>query len=712
MPIHPKVAIEETPNFSPRLYGIVLLVAGIALAGTWMVARFIDMDLARDMQTWREKLNLIAESRTSEVDNWISNNFTELRVLADNPSLQLYMTELQMMKDSREKSQQSADPAQKVYLRNLLLFTAQRSGFGAVGNNPAIPANVQPESKSGLAILDGNGTIIVSTLMPSATRDMLKKHVVHAEAGKQELIDIRKDSEGTAYIGFIMPIFSIQGDHNAGSQIGHVVGFKVLDSTFFNLLKHPGIVEKTLECILVRPNGNKTEYLSPLLDGSEALGKVITDGAPLLAEADLIKSSGDFEYKLKDYRNLPVLATSRQVAGTPWSLIVKIDKKEALATTDQYRAGMGLFLLLIIAVIVLIIFATWWRAHSKRSLLASHHFHRLALKSQAQERLLRLVADHQPESIYIVDNEMTVRFANHQASAVSHIPLDALVGRGLADVRGAEIAQRVEAQCKMALDSASIVYDTQRTKKLGKDMVTRSAYVPLAHIPVLNIPEPTPGALVVEQDISEVIHEREQRMKTQRQLIDVLLMLVDKRDPFAAHHSKLVSQISYEVALEMELDNTTVATASKAGSLMNIGKITVPTELLTKTSKLTAEEKRIIHDAMNEAAELMQGINFDGPVSETLRQWQEKWDGTGPLGLKGEDILISARIIAAANAFVGMISPRSWRTAVPIDTANKFMLSQADEHFDRRVVIALANFIENHNGREWIKKILDGHKAA
>ncbi len=142
-----------------------------------------------------------------------------------------------------------------------------------------------------------------------------------------------------------------------------------------------------------------------------------------------------------------------------------------------------------------------------------------------------------------------------------------------------------------------------------------------------------PGVLIVEQDISEVVHEREQRIETQRQLIQTLVMLVDKRDPFAAHHSKMVSQLAFEVAVEMELDSVTIETTSKAGSLMNIGKILVPTELLTKATALSAEEKRIIHDSMNAASELIDGISIDGPVAETLRQWQEKWDGTGPLGL-------------------------------------------------------------------------------
>ncbi len=120
------------------MYGIAVLVfAIIVVSGFWLVGRFTDIDLARDMQTWQEKLNLIAESRTADVDHWVEENFKELRTLANNPSLQLYMTELQMMNQQpapMPSLPMGNEPSQKAYLRNLLLFTAQRAGFGTAAN--------------------------------------------------------------------------------------------------------------------------------------------------------------------------------------------------------------------------------------------------------------------------------------------------------------------------------------------------------------------------------------------------------------------------------------------------------------------------------------------------------------------------------------------------------------------------------------------------
>ena len=714
----PLLVTEENPTSTPKIYGILLLVAAIVVCGFVLANSFTKSMGARDVQIWREKLNLIAESRVADVDEWVSGNFKELRTLADNPSLQLYMTELQVMKDADKKGSAKEDmsePSQQSYLRNLMLYTAQRAGFGS-GNANAIPANVQQGSKSGLALMDNEGHILVSTVIAPDTKELMTNQAAQSVAGKETLIDISKDKTGSAYIGFIVPIYGIQGDHTAAAQIGRVVGIRTLDTSgLFPLLKHPGTTEKTLETVIVRSHDDKVEYLSPLMDGSEALSLEEPLHLQKSAAAELLAASGSFVSDFIDYRGKHVLATSRTVNGTPWLLIIKIDADEALADSLQRRASLQMVLFLLVAVIALIVAATWWRANSKRSGRLSIYFKRVAELSKAQEDLLRLVADHQLEPIYIVDADSNVQFANKKAANDAHMSLEALSGRSLWDVRGGAKAKHIAEKCNDVLKSGEIAHEVYR-ESLGKERdaqkVFRNAYIPLAHIPLVTLPNPTQGVLVVEQDITEVMHEREQRLKTQRQLIETLVTLVDKRDPFSANHSKLVSQLAYETAIQMELDSMTIETTSKAGSLMNIGKILVPTELLTKASALTFEEKRAIHESMNTAAELMDGISFDGPVAETLRQWQERWDGGGPMGLRGEDILISARIIAAANAFIGMVSPRSWRNAMSIEAANKFLLDQSDTLFDRRVAVALINFMDNHKGKEWLVRVLDGKAAA
>jgi len=700
---------EKNVSFTPKLYSIAIIVAAILIIGFGLVTRYISIDVARDMRTWQEKLNLIAESRAADVTKYVNDHFKELHSLSENPSLQLYLTELEMLPATNKKGE---PPAQLEYLRNLLLFTAQRGGYLPGSQVVNIPANVESNSKSGIAILNNKGEIVVSTAMSQKVKDTIVGNAGAMQGSADALIDLNKDDEGATYMGFIVPIYSIQGEQNKDSEVGMIVAIQTVGQEFFSLLKHPGVTEKTLENTLVRIDSDNIEFLTPLNDKSEALTKQIDKNANRFVEAKLMETPGNFISDMKDYAKKKVLATSREISGTPWVLIAKVESEEALRDSAKNRNSMIAFFVLAIFIIVLTIIAIWWQASSKRSLMLSRHFRDLAAQAQAQENLLRLVSDNQPEPIFILDDENRYQFANAKAAEHAGMTEASVLGKHVRDVRGTARAEHIMSYAQTALTHQQVGYHTFSHEERGMNRTFRSVYVPVSHIPVAGLDVPTPGVLVVEQEITEVLAEREKRLQIHQDLIDTLVTLVDRRDPFAANHSLMVSGLARHIALQMELDAVTVETTRIAASLMNIGKIVISTKLLTKTEMLTDEERHIIRDSMIDAAELVKPIHFEGPVYETLRQWQEKWDGSGMLALKGDNILISARILTVANTFIGMISPRSWRTAMSVEEAIKFLMGNCGSLFDRRVVVALVHFIENHHGQEWLNGMLVSREAA
>jgi len=116
------------------------------------------------------------------------------------------------------------------------------------------------------------------------------------------------------------------------------------------------------------------------------------------------------------------------------------------------------------------------------------------------------------------------------------------------------------------------------------------------------------------------------------------------------------------------------------------------------------------------SVDLLENVTFEGPVVETIRQLGETWDGKGPLGLKAEEILITSRILAVANTFVGMISPRAYRGAMPFRKAADILMQESDTKFDRRPVSGLINYLENRGGmrrwRHFREKPIDTDMAA
>ena len=677
-------------HWTPWTYGISVVLFAIIVGSFFIISSFNKNDYRRDVAHWQEKLNLIAQSRSADINRFISSNFTELKTLADNPSLKIYLAELQA-DEQNKKEKASGEASQKSYLRNMMVFSAQRSGFLTTAAIDAIPANVPNENKSGLLVVGNDNELIVGTLMADSAQQKLLEYARTVNTDREDFLDLQRDADGILYIGFSVPIYSIQGEHDASSQIGKIVALKVVDENLFSLLKQAGTTEKTLETILQNEKG---EYISPLQDGATPFSKLTTIS---------------YESEQKDYRGQEVFAVFRDIpisqSGTKWKMTTKIDVAEALADSDSNRINMIFSFILVIAVIILVIIIMWWYSYSRHKIMASGYFRDLATESQANEQLLQLVTNNQPESVYILDKNNYYCFANKQVADSVSMSSTSIIGKLLVDVIGAARAEEIIIHSAMALEKNQPIYDIKQTQHNNKKSVIRSAYIPLKEIPITTLPEKIAGVLVVEQDISEIFFEREQRLEIQKQLISTLINLVDKRDPFSANHSLLVSHLSIKIATNMGLGEVIIETTKTAASLMNVGKIIVPSKLLTKSENLSDDEKNIIRKSMDLAADLLSNIPFTGDVVLTLRQWQEKIDGSGILGKKGDDILISARIIAVANAFIGMISPRSWRNAMSIESASKFLLDNIDSYFDRGVVVALLHYLENKDGREWLQSL-------
>jgi response regulator RpfG family c-di-GMP phosphodiesterase len=272
-----------------------------------------------------------------------------------------------------------------------------------------------------------------------------------------------------------------------------------------------------------------------------------------------------------------------------------------------------------------------------------------------------------------------------------------LFDKSVVTVLGPQQGRRIERWVQDVLMSNEPMSVTHDVLVAGKGEITYKSDL----IPLPAREDFPPGVLMVSQDISEVMAERARRERILKQLVRALVSVVDRRDPFSANHSTRVAEVSRAVADEMNLDYVDVETVEISGSLMNLGKIEVPSEVLTKQDKLTDEEMAMIRQSVFTSAELIKDIEFDGSVEGTLRQLQENFDGSGgPNGLKGDEILVTARVVAVANAFVGMVSARSWRPGMNFDKSVDILLSEVGKSFDRKVVTALANHLDNSGGRE------------
>jgi PAS domain S-box-containing protein len=678
---------------------IVLAVAGVLLS-----FRLIANERERELRTWQVRLNIVADGRFVRVDSWLNAQFAEMSALADNPSVQLYVTQMVSATTPAEKSDAEA---QGEYLRNLLTAIATRAGFvqpQQQQQQEAVPANVQAAGTSGIAILDTALKPLVATAGFPPVDGPLKTFLEGLAKGQRGLLDMYLDAAGQPAMGFAVPVISVQGEGGADDQVGWLVGIKEVGPELFPLLKQPGETAQTAIGFLVRSTGQVIEYLSPVPDHEKPLELKMAVNTPNLDAGFAIANPRVFDDKHVDYGSRRVLMTSRSFSQAPWTLIYEVQRAEAMGPAESRFSGLLAALLLAIALVAALIIAVWRHASSRRSREAAQQAQQAASRLAEQRNLLRLVTDSQHASIFILDTEGRYLFANRQAAEGTGLQSQELNAKTIASVLGPHTAKRYVELNERALEGGRLVSDVEPIQTPSGERVVQSEHIPLEA--TSDMPR---SVLTVEHDITEAVRERERRTRTLDRLVRTLVSVVDRRDPYSARHSARVAQLAKAVATEMGLSPTEIETAEIAGNLLNLGKILVDRDVLTRSGQLSLDERQLVRQSVLAGADLLEGIEFDGPVVETLRQAQCHWDGSGvPAGVKGEDILISARVIAVANAFVGMTSRRAHRAAMSVDQAVETLLRGVGKEFDRRVVAALINWLDNRGGRAIVEAAAEG----
>jgi len=669
--------------------GALLLAVGVI--GVLLVFRFVAAERTRDLQAWQIRLGIVADSRATAVDEWLEQQFGVLRDLAQNASVQLYMTEISLA--GGDRTQVTDQEAQAGYLRNLLTATAEREGFGAAAASQ-VNANISRAGTAGIGLWDAKGQVIATSPgMPpldARHRDFLNQR----KPGGRALLDLHVGPTGQPLLGFAVPLFALQGD-SSSQEIGVVFAVRPVAAELARRMVQPGETESSAETVLVRAAGKTVEYLSRLRDGTPPLTRTMALDTPNLDAAFALANPGGFAQKT-DYAGRTVLVTARALAVAPWTLLRKIDAAEALAETE-YRGRVLLSILLgAILLVAVVVVAVWRHGTSLRAAESAERFRVLADRFSRLSGFMRVVTDAQPTAIAAVDGHDRITFANKRAGESLGVAPEDLVGKLLDAALGPARADMFEALNKKVRNSQQPMTDVHAfgLGAGGADRVVKSDHIPL----------PTtdePGAvLMVVEDITDLVRERQRRENALNRLVDALVSLVDRRDPYSANHSVRVAEVAREIAEEMKLSPAETSTARIAAALMNLGKMLVPDTLLTKQGRLDDAEMRLIRDSLQASADLISAIEFDGPVAETMRQLQENFDGSGgPRQLHGDAILLPARIVAVANAFVAMVSPRAWRPGLDMEAASQQLLRDAGAKFDRRVVVALINLLDNRGAR-------------
>ena len=212
-----------------------------------------------------------------------------------------------------------------------------------------------------------------------------------------------------------------------------------------------------------------------------------------------------------------------------------------------------------------------------------------------------------------------------------------------------------------------------------------------------------------QHKLDDQIHEKEitqERLSTAlRATIEAMSKTMEWRDPYTAGHQKRVASISMSIGRQLGWDNERIQALYMAAMVHDIGKMAVPSEILTKPSRLTDLEMQMVQGHVEAGYQILKDIPFPWPIADMVYQHHERLDGSGyPNKLKDEQICEEARVLAVADTIEAMATHRPYRPARGLVAAMEEIKAEAGEKLDSKVVDAAFELLAGENE---LQKIID-----
>jgi PAS domain S-box-containing protein/putative nucleotidyltransferase with HDIG domain len=287
------------------------------------------------------------------------------------------------------------------------------------------------------------------------------------------------------------------------------------------------------------------------------------------------------------------------------------------------------------------------------------------------EEKYRHVVERATDGIAIIQDSL-FKYINPRAAEIGGFTLDELIdtpfGRYLAteDITTLESTYKRES----GAEDTPVIFEASVKRKDG---TMTSVELSAGRITY----QGKPANLVILRDVTDRRRTEEELSLTLGKLrkamgaiIQAMSMAIETRDPYTAGHQKRVSDLARAIATEMKLTSEEIDAIRMAASIHDLGKISIPAEILSKPGKINEFEFRLIQNHPLIGYEILRTIEFPWPIAEIVLQHHERINGSGyPNGLRGEKIHIIARILAVADVVEAMVSHRPYRSALTLGEA-------------------------------------------
>ncbi len=325
--------------------------------------------------------------------------------------------------------------------------------------------------------------------------------------------------------------------------------------------------------------------------------------------------------------------------------------------------------------------------------------HDLDMKMQESENRVSTILNTIIDSVVVYDENGKIDYVNDSSAILLGKNKSELMGQPISEIIKISVDPKMEGEGFAPMSMSYVEFNNYLTTGTGKIPVDFTS------TPIRGEDGRKTGAVLLIKNITQQVEydkkikdSLEALLRTMYGTIEAMTKAVETRDPYTAGHQKKVADIAREIAKNMGLSREVIESVNLAGQIHDLGKIAVPAEILSKPGRISESEFNLIKSHPQLGYDILKNIDFPWPIAEIVLQHHEKLDGTGyPRGLKGDEIIIEARILAVSDIVEAMASHRPYRAALGIDLALEEINRLAGTGLDRDVVAACVKIFEDEN---------------
>jgi PAS domain S-box-containing protein len=300
------------------------------------------------------------------------------------------------------------------------------------------------------------------------------------------------------------------------------------------------------------------------------------------------------------------------------------------------------------------------------------------------------IFDALPDGLIITDRHFNILFINRAFSTLSGIDASGLIGKKCHDVFPSTLCFTPECPLsRLRSTGEHLVFDDQAHCKNGKKapwIVTTTAY-PDAGGAIGGYVECFTDASAFRRVKQALNRSHDRLRRNMGAIIQAMSTTIEKRDPYTAGHQRRVTKLCRAIATRLDFPWERIQGLRMAAAIHDLGKINIPAAILNKPGPISEHEMAIIQMHPRTAYEILKDIQFPWPLAETIYQHHERLDGSGyPRHLKGDQILLEARILAVADVVESIASFRPYRPQLGLEAALAEIQTHKGVLYDASVV--------------------------